>query len=359
MDPRHPITLETIANAANVGKSTVSLALRNHPKISEKTRTRVQQLARDMGYRINPLVSAHMAQIRGKVPQNARQTLGFIANRDLSEVEKDHLRPLRQYYYGARDRAHALGYHLDYYNLAGKGINEHRLSNTLVEREIHGIIIAPLSDGRGIEGSALQWEHFASVMIEHTFIDPRLHCVCLDEFSTIGRLLQRLLDYGFNRIGIALHTRMDRHANHFWLAGYQAYQALASPEDRIPHFIRPEWDEEKFLAWYRQHRPEAIITCNDDIVAWLRRAGHQVPEEVSCTSLYWREERGHLSGFYQNHEIMASNAVDLVVSQLNRNERGLPHNHKTVMVQPDWRPGNTVIRRSSPDHQSHIRVWTR
>jgi LacI family transcriptional regulator len=151
---------------------------------------------------------------------------------------------------------------------------------------------------------------------------------------------------------------MDDHANHLWLAGYTAFQALAPARDRMPHFITPRWDKEGFLRWFRRWRPEAIITINDDIVRWLRSEKIRVPQDVSCVTLYWRESRAYLSGFYQNHEVMAAGAVDLVAAQLNRNERGLPERTKTMLFQADWRDGSTHRVRKSESTDAPLRVWT-
>jgi DNA-binding LacI/PurR family transcriptional regulator len=229
----------------------------------------------------------------------------------------------------------------------------------LVARGIQGVLIAPLSEGAGLEGLDLEWRHFALATIEHTFIEPRLHKACSDEFSTIGRLIQRLLDYGYGRIGIAMHSRMDDHANHFWLAGYQAFQALSDESQRLPHFITPEWNRDNFLKWYRCHTPEAIITVNEDVLKWLRSDGIDVPGEAGCATIYWKEHRAGLSGFYQNHELMGAGAVDLVVGQLNRNERGLPESDKTMLVQAAWREGLTLRRRTPEGTRAELRVWTR
>lgn len=359
IEKESPVTLDIIAEAARVGKSTVSLALRDHPKISEKTRLRIKKLAQDMGYRPNPLISAHMAHVRRAHPKNTGNVLAFITNRSQESVEADHLRPIREYFHGARNRANALGFRLDFFNIGDAGMTEKRLSQILAARGIYGIIIGPLSDGRGLEHFGLNWENFASVMIEHTFIQPQLHRVCLDEFSTIGRMIQRLLDLGFKRIGIALQSQMDQHANHLWLAGYEAYQALTEPKNHVPHFITDDWDSQAFLKWFTENRPDAIITCNDKPVQWLETSGYQIPDDVSCVSLYWRESRSYLSGLYQNHELMAANAVDLIVAQLNRNERGLPENPKTVLVQAEWREGKTLRRQASEGFVSPLRVWTR
>lgn len=353
------ITLQMIADRARVSCTTVSLALRNHPKISKATRERVRLLAKELGYRANPLISAHMSYLRALRPKYTGLCIAFVCNRSLAEMRADTRTPLEKYYLGARARAEELGYELELFNLFDHGMSSLRLSQILIARGIPGVIIAPLSEGSGLSDVAMDWPAFATAMIEHTFVEPRLHKVCNDEFSTIGRMIQRLLDYGFTRIGIAMPTRADEHANHFWLAGYGTFQALAQPAQRIPHLITPDWNPKKLLAWYRRWKPEAIITISADAVTWLREAGIRVPEEVSCATLYWKEDRAYLSGYYQNHELIAAAAVDMIAGQLNRNERGLPASEKTTLIQAEWREGTTIRPPKLAADGTLLRVWTR
>ena len=88
-------------------------------------------------------------------------------------------------------------------------------------------------------------------------------------------------------------------------------------------------------------------------------AGGRVPEDVGCATLYWKEDRSYLSGFYQNHEHIGAGAVDLVASQLYHNERGLPSEQKTMLVEAVWKPGKTLVRRTPAGTHSPLRVWTR
>ena len=354
------VTLQMIADRANVSSTTVSLALRNNPKISAETRTRVQTLARELGYRANPLISAHMSYLRALRPRPTGQCIAFLTSQSLTAIRADTRTPLRQYYLGARDRAHELGFELELFNLFDHGMSGRRLSQILVTRGIAGAIIAPLTEGAGLSDVTLQWDSFALTTIEHTFVEPRLHKVCHDEFSTISRLIQRLLDAGFARIGVAMHQRADDHANHLWLAGYQTFQALTAEKNRIPHLITPHWGRDTLLAWYKRWKPEAIITISAEVVAWLRDGGVRVPEDVSCATLYWKADRPFLSGFYQNHELMAAAAVDMVASQLNRNERGIPHSEKTILIQAEWRDGETLRPLASARADSAaLRLWRR
>ena len=351
--------MQEIAERAGVGRTTVSLSLRNHTKISEPTRLQIQKLAREMGYRPNPLVAAHMAHIRALHPKATNQCLAFLGNRSIAEIQTDAKTPVWKYFQGARDRAAELGFRLELFNLNAPEMTERRLSQILLARGIDGVIIGPLTEGGGLVDKEFDWRFVASVMIEHTFVEPRLHKVCSDEFSTIGRLIQRLFDCGYQRIGVAMHSRMDEHANHHWLAGYQTFQALTQRDLRIPHFITPEWNRKNFLRWFSRHRPEVIITVNDEVVRWLRAADVRVPEEVGCATVYWKADRGYLSGYYQNHEMIGAAAVEMVVAQLQRNERGLPEIDKTVLIQALWKEGTTLRRRKRDDTKANRRVGKR
>src|SRR4051812_9774003 len=99
-------TMKTIAAEVGVSVMTVSLALRNHPRISRATRQRVQTVATRLGYRSNPMVASLMTQIRSSRPISYQANLGFMAEN--LQVLKSH--PLYQSAYeGIIKRAEELG----------------------------------------------------------------------------------------------------------------------------------------------------------------------------------------------------------------------------------------------------------
>lgn len=353
------VNLSDVAKEAGVSRTTVSLALRNHPKISAPVRAKVRAIARKIGYQPNPLVNAHMAYVRAMHRHETGLAIAFICNRSAADMERDHRTPVKKYFHACRRRAEALGYKVELFNVAEPGMTDRRLGQILRARGIQGAILHPLNESGAVARLTLDLKGFAAVMIEHAYLEPKLHKVCDDQFATIGRLIQRMLDGGYSRIGIAMDRRMDEHANHHWLGGYQTYQALCDDSLRIPHCITPDWNRESFLAWYRRWRPEAIITIDEDIVPWLREAGVSVPEEVACATLYWKEDRPYLSGFYQHHEVIGANAVDLIIAQLYHNERGVPKEPKTVLAEAVWKAGATMPSRSKTGYRSELRIWKR
>src|SRR5688572_14522424 len=58
------VGLRAVAEAAGVSLMTVSLALRNSPRVSSRTRTRIAQLADKLGYRPDPEISRLMSRLR-------------------------------------------------------------------------------------------------------------------------------------------------------------------------------------------------------------------------------------------------------------------------------------------------------
>src|SRR6202453_1900722 len=71
-------TIKTLAKMAGVSNATVSLALRNHPRIRPQERARIQRIATEAGYKPNPLVSHLFAQLRLSKTAAYQSTLGLV-----------------------------------------------------------------------------------------------------------------------------------------------------------------------------------------------------------------------------------------------------------------------------------------
>src|SRR5438067_5771171 len=138
--PDHVVSLRDIARRAGVSKMTVSLALRGHPHAAAATRDRLRRLARQMGYRPNPLIVANMVHLRAGRRSRYSGTLAFIGlgPRPLQGTGRDHI---HRVYRGARRRAETLGYHLEWFSLGGTEPAGRRLSDILQARGILGVVL--------------------------------------------------------------------------------------------------------------------------------------------------------------------------------------------------------------------------
>lgn len=70
-----PVTMKDVALAARLSSATISMALRGHTSIPQKTRDRVQQIASELGYSKDPALMA-----LSKQRSNQRVTMQDVAS---------------------------------------------------------------------------------------------------------------------------------------------------------------------------------------------------------------------------------------------------------------------------------------
>ena len=74
------VTLADVAKQAGVHTTTVSLALRNHPRLPEATRQRLRALAEKMGYTPDPAMQALVAYRKNIGHHSYGLRLAYLTN---------------------------------------------------------------------------------------------------------------------------------------------------------------------------------------------------------------------------------------------------------------------------------------
>ena len=119
--PQKVVTIRDIAVGSGFSNATVSMALRNHPSISEKTRQLVREVADRMGYRANPLMAAHWEAVRSRKPPGFRSVIAILNDWE-SAPSMGSYPWLAPVYAALRDRANALGYLTEEFSIVGEQI---------------------------------------------------------------------------------------------------------------------------------------------------------------------------------------------------------------------------------------------
>ncbi len=345
--PASAPTMHEIAERAGVGKATVSLALRDDPRLRPETRRRIQKLAAKMGYRTNATVANLMAQLRASRTPKYQATLGLL-NVSSDPKTLTGLCTFREWVKGCHERAVQLGYGLDPFWLHEPGISAARLTKILESRNIRGIIVAALLDRTGLPDEfSLIWNRFACVVVGVHPASPPLNFSSNDQFSTALHAVQRLRGYGYRRMGLVLSPEVDAMVERRFSAGFWAGLESCEGCERIPTFPFHHGREISFRAWYAQHRPEVILCVHHEVKKWIHDMGIKVPEELGLAHLDRHEELSDWSGMHQNNTLVGAAAVDMLVGQLHRNEVGMPEFPKASFIQSTWIDGPTILRRSA------------
>ena len=327
---------------------TVSLALRNYPRISVKRRRQIQQLAKKFGYRPNPLVSALMAGRKNSITYRMSSTLACIDGCD-NVADLEALPWWNWHVQGIKERAQELGFTVDSFHARDFNFNDACLNSVLKARGIRGIVFLQASNlDKDVK---LEWEYFACVKMLNWYPKARLHYVRGDDAAGLQLALEKLTCYGYTRIGLALPSSID----YILILGvFQNYQTQIHSTGRIPFFSSNYFPGENYRThgdlhrWYCRHRPDVIIAYGFDYHEELVPFGIRVPEDVAWVKVgiyqYDRKTAG-IGG--TNSQAVGRAAVDVIAQQLFTNSYGLPGNHMTVMISTNeqWVDGVTVPKK--------------
>lgn len=339
-------TLQDIADRVGVGRTTVSLALRNNPEIKPATRELIRRTAEEMGYRPNPMISALMTQLRerrsagrGRRAATAKIALvsRFKERIGKREFKDSFYRPL---YDAIIESAAALGFGCDEFYLGANPVSGERLTRILRTRGIQGVLFFPGTDSPRTEFPELDWRYFAAVQIGSQPLPDELHQVSSDYGYDIEHALRHVRAAGFRRIGLAVTDRVDTATNHAWGSRYLFYRHSISPRDRLPPLFSKQsrLGDEEVRAWYERHRPQVVLSAGSDARDILVRAGHRVPEDVRVVNLVQRGEPG-LAGIDPHTKEVGHAAVDLLVSLVHGNHLGLPTFPRRISIRGHWVSG--------------------
>ncbi len=323
------MTLVQVAEAAGVSLAAVSYALRNDRSVSRGTAVRVQAVAKRLGYRPNPRVSALMAYIRQARPVSVGERIAF-----LWVDAPPGVRPYRPIFDAAKERATQLGYTLEEFWLSSPGVSARRLQQILYSRGISGLLISPSYLPNPKFKIDWDWNLFSTAVIGTAESEPELHHSAHHHYGGMRLAMLQLQAMGKCRMVALLDKGVEERARRAWSASFLAHHPMGN---RAWDFLAQENPEDisHLAAWIRKRKPDAIVGDRRIIEILLKQGWSPLPKEAMVL-LDWTPNHWGFGGIDQCEEIIAANAVDLVAGQLQRNERGAPEHVKMLLSAGHW-----------------------
>lgn len=344
-------SMQDVARAAGLSKMTVSLALRNDPQIPERTRARVREVARRLGYAANPVVARLMSELRACGTPRFQANLALVnGHRDAAALRRHPTVPV--YVEGIRRRAAQLGYGLEEFWLHDGAMRPARLVDIFQARGVRGILIVGMMDSNLLPPAwSLVWERWPCVVTGVRTQAPALSFCCADHFGTAMQACERALALGYQRPALVLEEALDRLVERRFSAGMLMAQQSLPVARRVPAFgqVREaRSDRRAFARWWRTHRPDCLLTLFHVVREWVEAMGLQVPGDVGLVQLEWRPSHRAWAGMDQHNDLVGEAAVDMLVGQILGNSGGGAPTPRATMLSSTWVDGETVQRLSAP-----------
>jgi len=267
--------MREIARLAGVSVWTVSMALRNHPGVSEATRRRVKAVAEEYHYLPNRLSQGTISGSSG--------LLGYITHRDIGPGYTNILQ-------GALYQAYLEGMHMVVLQTSKEDVSHtaHAIRD-LLELRVEGVIIVS-EQSQQLPNDLLLTIRSAGAMpvgvMETTFATPIDH-VTVDHEAVLALQVDHLRRLGHRRLGCIMYEQNGWERRAAALKRLLAHFGLTlCGLHRVGSANMAEMAFEAIMA--SEPAPTALIVASD-LWAWplLRRAalrGLRVPENLSIIS---------------------------------------------------------------------------
>ncbi len=336
-------TVRTLAASLGLSRTTVSEALRGSACVRPETAARVRAAADAAGYRPNPLVGAVMSEVRRSRNQMFR---GVIAAVDLDESARP---PSAGRFHtalteGARARAGELGFKLQTFLVGQHGVTVARLDTILQSRGIQGVFLLPAWETPDF--TKLDWSRYAGIYSDYSIERPALHSVCSDHHRSLMSALERLRGMGYKRPGIVLNQHQDERLQHRWAGAFTSYQRNHGDDANVPPLILAEITAPAFNRWFTRYKPDVVLGHSVELMDWMTAAGAKVPKTHGFFCLNVTQQDRPCAGLDLHPLTLGARGVELLIAQLQRNERGIPDPASTTMIPGHWVDGPTLAATS-------------
>lgn len=339
------VSMKDLAQRAKCSVNTVSLALRDSPRISTGTRERVQKLARQMGYRPNPLISALVSTRR----KASEQTIALLTK----FAEPFHVvRSTRLFeselYRGIEEKAAELGFRVEEFATAVPGApSAERLTGILRARGIRGVLLFPSGD-IDVGFPDLDWQHFAVVAAGFHANQWPVHRTAMDQGRSVELCLAHLTALGFRRIGFGLTRVLDPRWNYAASGRFLVWQASQPKRNLVPWIESADEfpSEEALEKWLLKHRPDAVIVFNAGYADGVERLNKKhglevVPVVIAATT------RDDLPGAPARPDLLGRTSISVLARELYLNHFGIPAVPEVTLVSSQWRDGTRLAARAA------------
>jgi LacI family transcriptional regulator/LacI family repressor for deo operon, udp, cdd, tsx, nupC, and nupG len=324
------VSIKDIAKAAGVSPSTVSRAIHDHPRISQETKTRIRQLARELGYTpslpARSLVTRHTA------------TIGMV----ITTASDPFLAGLVQ---GVEETAERNGYSVFLSSSYRNAERELEVVRSLHERRASGIIIT----GTQIDDDYLEMSDLFPLPIVLINCRTYPYSVYADKLSGARQAIEHLVHLGHRRIAFtggppSRQSRLER---------FEGYRQVLG-EKSIPLDDSLVFEGEGTLAsgvkaagqMLAMSRPPTAFFCFNDLTAIgmiraLQQAGAKVPSDYSVVGFDNLEMASYycppLTTVHQPTHRLGRRAINMLLELI----QGKPN------IRSERLPAELVIREST------------
>ena len=342
MTTQKPVTIKDIAEKLKISVSTVSRALKDNHEISAKTRKKVQDLAKQLGYRPNPLAVAlktHKSHSIGVIVPQIVSTFYATVVKTIEEV------------------ADGYGYNVLVISSNENFQKEQKSVDVLLANRADGIIMALSHETKEFDHvKQIQESGIPVVLFDRTTSSVEgVSRVVTDGVTAAFQAIQHLVSVGCKRIAILTGPEQIAIGGKR-MEGYQkALEAnhISIKENYIRYcsdFTVQAGKEATLQMLEMRERPDAIFGITDDLaigaIEAIKEKGYNIPQDIAVVGFSNTKRSRYMnptvSSINQFPEKIGKTAAELLFEQLT--------NSRHAKIRKEVVNCELIVRESSDKH---------
>lgn len=331
------VTLRDVAREAGVGLATASRALRTSTRVADATRERVRRVAERLGYRRDPGLSRLIERRWHGRRRAPGLNVAFLYNgaSSLGDIS-------RQQYPQFRACARQLGYQLIAEDISHADMPM-QLQRRLEAQGVAGLVVGGLpSVPFNIDAI---FDEFPAVSVNVSVVRPRCPIVMHDEFESVQVAWRHVRAHGYERIGVVMPNHPESLSIDLALGSVLACRARSERvEASVPLLYVPFLSGDPvhdYLAWYEQHRPDAVLAWNANLFNLLTQRGIPLPP-CAGISVWGQDQKGAIAGMVRDNVQLLRHGFRLLEVMIQGNTPGVRFDELIQLIECPWADGASL-----------------
>ncbi len=309
-----PITIKDIAEKLNISVSTVSRALKDNPEISSQTRKAVQDLAKALNYRPNPIAVA--------LKTRKTYTIGVIVPKIVNTFFASVVSKIEEI-------ADTYGYHVLVSSSNESFEKEQKNIDIFLANRVDGIILSLSRQTETFEHvKKIQGNDIPLVLFERTSKELNVSKVVADDADAAFIAVNHLISGGAKRVALITgpgHLSIGRNR----MRGYLNALTKNNIDINSDYICRSDLTvenakEETVKLLNMKNPPDAIFGINDDLaigaIQAIEERGLIIPQDIAVVGFSNTKRSQYmkptLSTINQNPDEVGKLVTDLLFEQI-------------------------------------------